>query len=155
MSILDLSRVGMKPAGWRGCDAKHAEAASRCGNHWSVGARKTKATESCNQLATIKRLHQTDTRRVELFRLVGKEKHPLRPTLEITAAMSNPIISRTGSSSRCRALCCPLGNGTAQHWAAGLAVVVSGGLEMPDVHGRPAAWDIKPPATVTTLKCVW
>ena len=86
----------MKPAGWRGCDAKHAEAASRCGNHWSVGARKTKATESCNQLATIKRLHQTDTRRVELFRLVGKEKHPLRPTLEITAAMSNPIISRTG-----------------------------------------------------------
>lgn len=29
----------------------------------------------------IKRLHQTDTRRAELFRLVGKEKHPLRATL--------------------------------------------------------------------------
>ena len=29
----------------------------------------------------IKRLHQTDTRRAELFRLVGKEKHPLRSTL--------------------------------------------------------------------------
>jgi hypothetical protein len=35
------------------------------------------------------------------------------------------------------------GKGTAQHWTAGLAVVVSGGLEMPDVHGRPAARDIK------------
>jgi hypothetical protein len=30
-----------------------------------------------------------------------------------------------------------------QGTAAGLAVVVSGGLEMPDVHGRPAARDIK------------
>ena len=30
-------------------------------------------------------------------------------------------------------------NGCAQHWSAGLAVVVSGGLGMPDVHGRPAA----------------
>jgi hypothetical protein len=35
------------------------------------------------------------------------------------------------------------GKGTAQHWTAGLAVVVSGGLGMPDVHGRPAARDIK------------
>jgi hypothetical protein len=35
------------------------------------------------------------------------------------------------------------GKGTAQHWTAGLVVVVSGGLEMPDVHGRPAARDIK------------
>ena len=37
---------------------------------------------------------------------------------------------------------------TAQHWTAGLAVVVSGGLGMPDVHGRPAARDIK-----TASKC--
>ena len=36
-----------------------------------------------------------------------------------------------------------VGKGTAQHWTAGLAVVVSGGLGMPDVHGRPAARDIK------------
>jgi hypothetical protein len=35
------------------------------------------------------------------------------------------------------------GKGTAQHWTAGLVVVVSGGLGMPDVHGRPAATDIK------------
>jgi hypothetical protein len=35
------------------------------------------------------------------------------------------------------------GKCTAQHWTVGLAVVVSGGLEMPDVHGRPAARDIK------------
>jgi hypothetical protein len=35
------------------------------------------------------------------------------------------------------------GKGTAKHWTAGLAVVVSGGLEMPDAHGRPAARDIK------------
>ncbi len=35
------------------------------------------------------------------------------------------------------------GKGTAQHWTPGLAVVVSGGLGMPDVHGRPAARDIK------------
>jgi hypothetical protein len=35
------------------------------------------------------------------------------------------------------------GKGTAQHWTAGLAVVVSGGLGMPDVHRRPAARDIK------------
>jgi hypothetical protein len=35
------------------------------------------------------------------------------------------------------------GKGTAQHWTAGLAVVVSGGLGMPDVHGRQAARDIK------------
>jgi len=40
------------------------------------------------------------------------------------------------------------GKGTAQHWTAGLAVVVSGGLGMPDVHGRPAARDIK-----TASKC--
>ncbi len=33
--------------------------------------------------------------------------------------------------------------GTSQHWTTGLAVVVSGGLEMADVHGRPAARDIK------------
>ena len=32
-----------------------------------------------------KRLQQTDTRRAELFRLVGKEKHPLRGTLAIIA----------------------------------------------------------------------
>ncbi len=38
----------------------------------------------------------------------------------------------------------PVGRkGTAQHWTAGLAVVVSGGLGMPDVHRRPAARDIK------------
>jgi hypothetical protein len=35
------------------------------------------------------------------------------------------------------------GKGTAQHWTTGLAVVVSGGLGMPDVHRRPAARDIK------------
>jgi hypothetical protein len=35
------------------------------------------------------------------------------------------------------------GKGTALHWTAGLAVVMSGGLGMPDVHGRPAARDIK------------
>jgi hypothetical protein len=36
------------------------------------------------------------------------------------------------------------GKGTARNWTAGgLAVVVSGGLGMPDVHGRPAARDIK------------
>jgi hypothetical protein len=35
------------------------------------------------------------------------------------------------------------GKGTAQHWTAGLAVVVSGGLVMPDVHGHPSARDIK------------
>ena len=35
------------------------------------------------------------------------------------------------------------GKGTAQHWTAGLAVVVSGGLGIPDVHWRPAARDIK------------
>jgi hypothetical protein len=35
------------------------------------------------------------------------------------------------------------GKGTTQHWTAGLADVVSGGLGMPDVHGRPAARDIK------------
>ena len=34
-------------------------------------------------------------------------------------------------------------NGCAQHWSAGLAVVVSGGLGMPDVHGRPAAQHVK------------
>ena len=48
------------------------------------------------------------------------------------------------SVSPCRALCSPLaGKGTAQHWTAGLAVVVSGGLGMPDVHGRTNARDIK------------
>jgi len=52
VSIFDLSSVGMKPAGWRGCDAKHAAAAARGGNRWPVGAGETKATESCNQLAT-------------------------------------------------------------------------------------------------------
>jgi hypothetical protein len=36
-----------------------------------------------------------------------------------------------------------VGKGTVQHWTAGLAVVVSGGLGMADVHGRPAARDIK------------
>ncbi len=35
------------------------------------------------------------------------------------------------------------GKGTAQHWTAGLAVVVSGGLGMPNVHGRPDDRDIK------------
>jgi hypothetical protein len=40
------------------------------------------------------------------------------------------------------------GKGTAQHWAAGVALVVSGGHGMPDVHGRPAARDIK-----TASKC--
>jgi hypothetical protein len=40
------------------------------------------------------------------------------------------------------------GKGTAQHWAAGIALVVSGGHGMPDVHGRPAARDIK-----TASKC--
>jgi hypothetical protein len=35
------------------------------------------------------------------------------------------------------------GKGTTQHWTTGLAVVVSGGLGMPDVHGRPAARDIR------------
>ena len=40
------------------------------------------------------------------------------------------------------------GKGSAQHWAAGLSVVVSGGHGMPDVHGRPAARDIK-----TASKC--
>ena len=34
-------------------------------------------------------------------------------------------------------------NGCAQHWSVGLAVVVSGGLGMPDVHGRPAAQHVK------------
>jgi hypothetical protein len=52
VSIFDLSRVGMKPAGWRGCDAKHAAAAARGSNRWPVVAGETKATESCNQLAT-------------------------------------------------------------------------------------------------------
>jgi hypothetical protein len=42
----------MKPAGWRGCDAKHAAAAARGSNRWPVVAGETKATESCNQLAT-------------------------------------------------------------------------------------------------------
>jgi hypothetical protein len=37
----------------------------------------------------------------------------------------------------------PVQKGTAQHWTADLAVVVSGGLVLPDVHGRPAASDIK------------
>ena len=40
------------------------------------------------------------------------------------------------------------GKGTAHHWAAGVALVVSGGHGMPDVHGRPAARDIK-----TASKC--
>jgi hypothetical protein len=40
------------------------------------------------------------------------------------------------------------GKGSAQHWAAGLSVVVSGGHWMPDVHGRPGARDIK-----TAIKC--
>ena len=40
------------------------------------------------------------------------------------------------------------GKGSAQHWAAGVALVVSGGHGMPDVHGRPAARDIK-----TASKC--
>jgi hypothetical protein len=35
------------------------------------------------------------------------------------------------------------GKGIAHHWTTGLAVVVSGGLGMPDVHGRPNASDIK------------
>jgi hypothetical protein len=35
------------------------------------------------------------------------------------------------------------GKGIAQHWTAGLAVVVSGGFGMPDVHGRPNVRDIK------------
>jgi hypothetical protein len=35
------------------------------------------------------------------------------------------------------------GKGITQHWTAGLAVVVSGGLGIPDVHGRPNARDIK------------
>ena len=34
------------------------------------------------------------------------------------------------------------GKGTAQHWAAGIALVVSGGFGMADVHGRPAAKDV-------------
>ena len=37
----------------------------------------------------IKRLHQTDSRRAELFRLVGKEKHPLRGTLALISENSN------------------------------------------------------------------
>lgn len=37
----------------------------------------------------IKRLHQTDSRRAELFRLVGKEKHPLRGTLAQITENSN------------------------------------------------------------------
>jgi hypothetical protein len=37
----------------------------------------------------IKRLHQTDTRRAELFRLVGKEKHLLRGTLAQVTENSN------------------------------------------------------------------
>jgi hypothetical protein len=37
----------------------------------------------------------------------------------------------------------PVGwKGNAHHWTAGLVVVVSGGLGMPDVHGRPNARDI-------------
>jgi len=35
------------------------------------------------------------------------------------------------------------GQGTAEHWTAAVALVVSAGLDMPDVHGRPAARDIK------------
>jgi len=35
------------------------------------------------------------------------------------------------------------GKGTAQHWVASIGLVVCGGLGMPDVHGRPAARDIK------------
>ena len=34
------------------------------------------------------------------------------------------------------------GKGTAQHWAAGIGLVVTGGLGMADVHGRPAAKDV-------------
>jgi hypothetical protein len=37
----------------------------------------------------IKRLHQTDSRRAELFRLVGKEKHPLRGTLALISENTN------------------------------------------------------------------
>ena len=36
----------------------------------------------------------------------------------------------------------PGGQDPVQHWAAGVALVVSGGLGMPDVHGRPAAKDV-------------
>ena len=36
----------------------------------------------------------------------------------------------------------PGGQNPVQHWAAGVALVVSGGLGMPDVHGRPAAKDV-------------
>ena len=36
-----------------------------------------------------------------------------------------------------------VGKGTAQHWTAGLAVVVSGGLGMSDMQGLPAVRDIK------------
>jgi hypothetical protein len=35
------------------------------------------------------------------------------------------------------------GQGETAHWTAVVALVVSGGLGMPDVHGRPAARDIK------------
>ena len=34
------------------------------------------------------------------------------------------------------------GKGTAQHWVAGVALVVSGGLGMPGVHGRQAVKDL-------------
>ena len=34
------------------------------------------------------------------------------------------------------------GEGTAQHWTATIGLVVTGGLGMADVHGRPAAKDV-------------
>ena len=47
------------------------------------------ATGQYQLVMNIKRLHQTDSRRAELFRLVGKEKHPLRGTLALISENSN------------------------------------------------------------------